>query len=187
MKTEAEINAEKAAKPRPDLVPAAAVLRVCWCYSPDDDPAPAIEHVIDAWRCVLQFRDTCDPMMLAEAAESVVHALAVDDYITNPDAALPHAMLSAGRVMGYGFRKHGNCTWRVAGSEQADPQTHIASAERHLLEYLVFPGATEEGSGQPVLYHALAQLCITLHLVLDPPKLVGANDGHGTVTGRCAP
>lgn len=113
-RTEAEINAEKASKPRPDLVPA-------------------------------------------------------------------RALHGAAMVMGYGFRKHGVCTWRVAGTEQADPQTHWASLLRHLIEFALDPYARESGSGYPVLWHALSQLAILIDLVENPPDAPGANDGAWSI------
>lgn len=79
-----------------------------------------------------------------------------------PDLLPAHALICAGRAMGYGYRKHGDCTWREAGTEQADPRTHLASAMRHLLEHLRDPKACEEGSGLPVLWHAAAQLLIAV-------------------------
>lgn len=85
-----------------------------------------------------------------------------------PDLLPACAILGAGKVMGYGFRKHGNCTWRIAGTEQADPQTHYASALRHLLEYGDNPNAIEEGSGLPVLYHALSQIAILIDCIDNP-------------------
>lgn len=97
-KSEQEINAEKAAKPRPDLIPGTATL-----------------------------------------AEGAVDA--------------------------YGFFKHGPCTWKIAGTEQADPQTHIASACRHIAEYLDNQNAVESGSGLPVLWHARAQLGIAIDCI----------------------
>lgn len=79
-----------------------------------------------------------------------------------PDLLPAHALLCAGRAMGYGYRKHGDCTWREPGTEQADPRTHIASAMRHLLEHLHDADACEEGSGLPVLWHAAAQILIAV-------------------------
>ena len=98
MKSEEQINAEKAAKPRPDLIPGSA-------------------------------------------------------------------LLAMGEVMSYGWGKHGDCTWKHAGTEQADPRTHVASAIRHLAEYLDDPDATEEGSGLPVLWHAASQLTIAIDCI----------------------
>lgn len=73
-----------------------------------------------------------------------------------------HALLEVGRTMAYGFNKHGECTWRNAGTEQAKASTHVASASRHLAEYLGDPDATEEGSGLSVLAHCAAQLLIAI-------------------------
>ena len=106
-KTEEEINAEKASKPRPDLVPARAVL-------------------------------------------------------------------AAGRALAYGANKHGLAggrgTYRIADTDQAKVETHLASCLRHILEFQIDPSAVEEGSGLSVLDHAFAQLAIVVDLVEDPPR-----------------
>ena len=86
-------------------------------------------------------------------------------YKPRPDLLPARALLAAGEVMGYGYRKHGNCTWRVAGTEQAKPETHTASALRHLLEHLADPRAVEEGSGLPVLWHAMSQIAIAIDCI----------------------
>lgn len=164
------IDAEKAQKPRPDLLPALAVDRLQFANMPERCKNP----VLIAWRCLIFFRLDLDMESLEDAL--IYTALAL--------GGVPQACMAGGRVMGYGFQKHGNCTWRVAGTSQADPQTHIASAERHLIEYLIDQDACEEGSGLPVLEHAFSQLCITYDLVLRPPRLVGQNDHLGTVTER---
>jgi hypothetical protein len=83
-----------------------------------------------------------------------------------PDLIPAAALLAVGDCMGYGYRKHGDCTWTVEGTEQADPRTHLASAMRHLLEHLADPNATEEGSGLPVLWHAAAQVLIAVECEL---------------------
>jgi hypothetical protein len=167
MKTTVQINAEKALKPRPDLLPAGALLALGWL---EETP------VTEAYDALLQFRDSPDDV------DRLVLAM---QYVANVIGT--GVLLAGGRVMSYGAHKHGNCTWRVAGSEQADPQTHLASAERHLLEYLGDPAAVEEGSGFPVLWHAFSQICIVYDLVTNPPLVVGENDGLGTVTKRCVP
>ncbi len=79
-----------------------------------------------------------------------------------PDLIPGSAMLAMGSVMAYGWNKHGDCTWKNEGTEQADPRTHIASASRHLAEYLDNPKTTEEGSGLSVLWHAASQLAIAI-------------------------
>jgi hypothetical protein len=89
---------------------------------------------------------------------------------TRPDLLPACAILGAGKVMGYGFRKHGNCTWRIAGTEQAEVSTHTASALRHVLEYLENPDAVEDGSGLPVLYHALSQIAIAIDCHENPAR-----------------
>lgn len=88
---------------------------------------------------------------------------------------MPHlipasATMLGAMVQGYGFRKHGDQTWKRKGTEQADPMTHIASAMRHITEYRLNPHAVESGSGLPVLAHAMIQLAIAIdcHYLHDP-------------------
>lgn len=176
-KTEQEINAEKLGKPRPDLLPARALTQGARGLSHFHRQPFSTEDTGNA-SCALYFLRVFREVL----GETNLRAALV--HTSNALGGWHQACMAGGRVMGYGFRKHGDCTWRVAGTEQADPQTHIASAERHLLEYLIDPEAREEGSGLPVLEHAFSQLCITLDLVLDPPQLANMNDGHGTVTAR---
>lgn len=167
-KTEAEINAEKAAKPRPDLLPA----RELYHLARVTQAGSSVCGVLDL---LARFEHTLDPDWL----RAVVGELAAWAGISTAEL-----VLRAGEVMGYGFRKHGRCTWRVAGTEQADPQTHYASGVRHVVERWDNPDAHEEGSGKPVLWHAAAQFILTLDLLMDPPKLEGVNDGRGMITGR---
>jgi len=89
---------------------------------------------------------------------------------SRPDKLPACALMGGGLVMAYGLQKHGNCTWRVAGTEQADPETHIASAYRHVLEWLDDPSAVEAGSRLPVLYHALSQIAIAIDCIENPAK-----------------
>ena len=96
-----------------------------------------------------------------------------------PDLLPPRALLGAGAVMAYGLTKHGHCTWRVAGTEQAEPETHLASAMRHLLEHHADPSAVEYGSGLPVLYHALCQIAIAIDCIEDPASSDFDFDGLG--------
>ncbi len=72
------------------------------------------------------------------------------------------ALIAGGAVQAYGKYKHGNCTWKEEGTEQADPQSHIASAMRHMAEYLDNPDALEKGSNLPVLWHAQNQIAIAI-------------------------
>lgn len=109
MKTEQEINAEKAAKPRLDLVP-------------------------------------------------------------------PRGIEAAGRALGYGAGKHGTPapggwgTWRIAGTEQAQPLTHFACLLRHLMAWRRGEACDPE-SGLSHLDHAAAQLMILVDVVEDEPRL----------------
>lgn len=152
-KTEQEINAEKALKSRPDLVPGGAFLR-CITSRPQSNSwggsiyaifgpqGPSIE------RCAALF-------LWCKSRQSF--------------QKLPETVTELGKVMAYGRNKHGHCTWRIAGTEQAEPETHWASACRHVCEYLADLEAVEEGSGLPVLLHAMTQCVITMDLLLDPP------------------
>lgn len=150
-KTEQEINAEKALKPRPDLIPGLALQQ---CLSAKGvDWGQRVTQVLgpegpNAERC----------QMLYQWSQARVNA--------DPWANL----IPMGQVMAYGYHKHGHATWRHAGTEQADPETHWASACRHLCEYLADRHATESGSGLPVLWHAMVQCVITMDLLLDPPS-----------------
>lgn len=158
-RTREQIEAEKRTKPRPDLLPVRGVLAIC-------REAPA-GHMLFS-------------LLAAQGSdEKVEHLAAAGRAIASELGGTAAALLKAGEVMGYGFRKHGRCTWRVAGTEQADPQTHYASAVRHVLERIENPDASEEGSGKPVLYHALAQIIIAIDLLENPPKIEGENDGAG--------
>lgn len=109
MKTEAEINAEKHAKPRVDIVP-------------------------------------------------------------------PALTLAAGRALGYGAAKHGVPegydgfgTWRIAGTEQAEPLTHYACLMRHMLLWRAGEKVDPE-SKLSHLDHAAAQLSILLDILERPPE-----------------
>ena len=86
-----------------------------------------------------------------------------------PDLISPHATMGEALALSYGAQKHGDCTWRDKGTEQAKPETHLASLQRHLLEWQLNPDAREEGSDLPVLYHARAQLGIMIDLIENPP------------------
>ena len=164
-KTMEEINAEKKLKSRPDLIPAAVLQRFYKAYDP-----------MRAGFKTFVSREAVDAL-LRFGAEGDLDGLFEAMAITARIRGTGHA-LAMGRVMAYGYNKHGVCTWRVAGTEQADPQTHYASALRHLLEYSADPLAVEEGSGLPVLDHALSQMAILANLVMDPPDRPGENDGR---------
>jgi len=168
-KSQSEIDAEKAAKPRPDLIPAHVLLGFAQAsramLSSTSRPDP---FFYDAVEDLLAYGQTGDVDHVFSAMASV----AVSRFASHAEA-----MLAMGRVMGYGFAKHGVCTWRVAGTQQADTQTHYASALRHLLEDAIDSSAREEGSGLPVIEHALAQLGILADLVISPAAIEGENDG----------
>jgi hypothetical protein len=176
---EAEINAEKAAKPRPDLFPARAALAIRRAL-PTTDDRTAYELVLAADDSLRDFVMTHDVRDLARAGALVCVAIGRSECTGSlrVESDYAHAILRAGAVMGYGLAKHGRCTWRIAGTEQADPQTHYSSACRHVLEWLVDVNARESGSNFPVLWHLLSQIGITIDLLLDPPRKVGENDEH---------
>lgn len=177
-RTMEEINAEKRLKPRPDLIPA-HVLNRFWDETADTDfDADASE--LDPSATLALFGETGAVDYLFEAmAEVAVMRVARGEY--------GHAM-AMGRVLAYGLNKHGVCTWRVPGTEQASQQTHYASAMRHLLEYALDPSACEEGSGFPVLDHALTQMAILADLVMNPPTgPAGVNDGQWAIKSAQVP
>lgn len=181
-RTEAEINAEKAAKPRPDLFPARAALAIRRALPPQSCNRSAYDLVLAADDALRDFVTTHDVRDLALAGALSALAIARADpsmpTILRVEGELACGILRAGEVMGYGLRKHGRCTWRIAGTEQAEPQTHYASAVRHVLEWLVDVNAVEVGSNFPVLWHLLSQIGITIDLLLDPPRKTGENDEH---------
>lgn len=104
-----------------------------------------------------------------------------------PDLVPATAILRCGEVMGYGFRKHGDCTWRKEGTEQADVKTHLASAVRHLLERLEDSEAVEEGSGMPVLWHCMAQIAIAIDLDERAKDVAFAETAAAHLLGTVAP
>jgi hypothetical protein len=81
---------------------------------------------------------------------------------SRPDLLPGHAALAKGDVQAYGGAKHGPCTWREKGTEQADPRTHIASASRHAAYAFDDPWSTDEASGLLHLAHLGAQIDIAL-------------------------
>lgn len=97
------------------------------------------------------------------------------DYITKPalDVTPPELMLAAGRALGYGKAKHGVATsdgwgtWRVAGTQQAEPLVHYACLLRHLLLWRAGEDRDVE-SKLSHLDHAAAQLAILLDLMARP-------------------
>lgn len=102
-----------------------------------------------------------------------------------PDLLPAFALLAAGRVQAYGWHKHGDCTWKNEGTEQAKPETHLASAMRHLLEHLEDPEAVEEGSRLPVLWHALCQIAIAIDCIERQRKST-QNGDEATQSGAVA-
>lgn len=152
-KTETEINKEKLYKPRPDLLPRAGLAAIF----DGEDVQESEPLLVGALLTLSEWRT--DPLAIG---------LALVDLCISTGNSTPFLVLKAGGPMGYGRRKHGDCTWRQAGTEQALVETHVASAFRHILEYLADNDAVEEGSGDPVLYHAVCQLCIALDLHQHP-------------------
>lgn len=78
---------------------------------------------------------------------------------SRPDLLPASALMAAGRVMGYGFRKHGDRTWTRAGSEQADSRTHIASMMRHAIRVADNIDSVDE-DGLEDLACVITQACI---------------------------
>jgi hypothetical protein len=82
-----------------------------------------------------------------------------------PDLCPGAALLAIGEVMAYGYGKHGRCTWRTPGTKQAEPETHIASAFRHLAKMGPAYDALDDESGLPHLHCALSQLAIAVDCI----------------------
>lgn len=164
IKTRAEIEAEKAAKPRPDLLPPRALSYV----------TPG--RISCAFMSLAEYLCSRDLELIGAVLDDILSELvAVGVAPTQPDA-----LMLAGEIMGVGFRKHGPCTWRVAGTEQADPQCHYASLVRHLLEHCA--GITADpDSGKHPLLHAVCQISIMINLLDDPPSELGKNDGRAMI------
>lgn len=176
-KSRAEIDAEKAAKPRPDLIPATALEHVSselLDWNGGADYTYALTYAMGNLANGARRRDA---RALARAWIWAAIALDIDEANADIDAAIGRALLVAGEVMAVGLRKHGRCTWRVAGTEQADPQCHYASACRHLAESLAGLEADKD-SGRPPAVHLLTQIPILIDLLVDPPLVAGENDGH---------
>jgi hypothetical protein len=163
-KTRAEIEAEKAAKPRPDLLPARALSMVV------HGPAGSMLSMLGDYFKTKHINDL-GPVFGAILDELVEIEVA---------KSRADALLQAGEIMGVGFRKHGPCTWRVAGTEQADPQCHYASLVRHLLEHAAGI-ETDPDSGKHPLLHAVCQIAIMINLLDDPPSMDGQNDGRAMI------
>ena len=76
---------------------------------------------------------------------------------------IPGVALNAiGDVKAYGLCKHGDCTWKKAGTEQADPQTHVASASRHMSDVFDDLWSVDAATGLLNMAHLGAQICIAL-------------------------
>lgn len=165
-KTREQIEAEKAAKPRPDLLPWTAIEMIAE-RMPKLVKHTTRELVTMAWEDLAWYTKEPSATILAEAAVSIAVAIALIDEVPL-EAALPHACMRGGFVMGYGRRKHGRMTWRVPNTDQASAETHSASAARHCIEWLIDETATETGSKLPVLLHAFSQVCIAIDCIRHP-------------------
>lgn len=78
---------------------------------------------------------------------------------SRPDLLPASALMAAGCVMGYGSRKHGDCTWRVAGTKQADSREHVASMMRHAIRVADDIDSVDE-DGLEDLACVITQACI---------------------------
>ena len=81
---------------------------------------------------------------------------------SRPDLLPGTAALAKGDVQAFGLAKHGPCTWRDKGTEQADPRTHLASASRHAAFVFDDPWSIDEQTGLLHLAHLGAQIDIAL-------------------------
>ena len=170
------INAEKASKPRPDLLPLSFVAQL---VTPPPGGHAGIQFALIACCEFLRSKNT---IKLIDAARYLAVAYFHENTacLNTSAASAAEVLLAVGEIMAMGWRKHGPCTWRVAGTEQADPQTHFAGAIRHMLEAAA-GRAVDPDSGKDPLLHAICQLAITYDLVTDPPTVIGGNDGHTLV------
>lgn len=104
-----------------------------------------------------------------------------------PDLIPPEALRLAGAAFAAGHAKHGTPggrgTYRIAGTEQARVQTHVASMWRHLIAWMGGDEIDAE-SGVPHLGCALAQLAIVIDLVYDPPGGGEAGGAYPAVLAR---
>ncbi len=171
--TREQIELEKAMKPRADLIPFTAIEEIESALETVDLEEARVVSVGTivrrAWEDLAAFAKYQNAEVLACAGANLAIAIAKIDCVPL-DIALQHAALRAGHVQGYGRRKHGRCTWRVFGTEQSLPETHVASATRHVIEYEIDPDAIEGGSRLPVLLHAFAQDCIAIDCAVDPAR-----------------
>ncbi len=162
-RTRTEIEAEKATKPRPDLLPPRALAMAL--------EADGFTEIAAAFDCFAAYMRSRETDALAGALEHVLEEI---------EGRPALALMDAGEIMGVGYRKHGPCTWRIAGTEQAEPQTHYASAVRHLLEYCA--GVEQDpDSGKSPLLHAVCQIAIMINLLEDPPEHPDDNDGRAMI------
>jgi hypothetical protein len=170
-KTRAEIETEKASKPRVDLIPATALA--------------AIGRALERARERGEYRGGPLELLATGArerdADTLADAWLAAAILLSPgesfSVAVGRGLLAAGEVMAVGLRKHGKCTWRMAGTEQADPQCHYASACRHTAEELAGLERDPDSGRRPAV-HMLTQIPILIDLLVDPPMIAGENDGH---------
>jgi Domain of unknown function (DUF5664) len=91
----------------------------------------------------------------------------------SPSLVPARSMIAAARAFSYGETKHGlgytgRGTYRDAGTEQASIRTHFDSLERHLAAIKSGEFVDPE-SGLSHYDCAMAQMCIVVDLVEDPP------------------
>lgn len=176
-KSRIEIEAEKAGKPRVDLIPAIALAEIMDAARDIADECPSREphELLFLAASELAYGASVrQPRPLARAWVFVALSMHPNETVA---IAVGRGLLAAGKVMALGLIKHGKCTWRVAGTEQASPQCHYASACRHMAEALAGLEADPD-SGRPPAVHILTQIPILIDLLVDPPEIAGENDGH---------
>lgn len=82
------------------------------------------------------------------------HTAKADTGKIRPTLVPPRAVLAMATVREYGTRKYGDPeNWR-----QVEPQRYRDAAYRHWLQYLQNPGAVDEESGIPALWHLLCNI-----------------------------
>lgn len=110
---------------------------------------------------------------------------------SRPDLVPTRSHMAGGRAFAVGVAKHGlgktgRGTYRDAGTEQSEVETHRASFFRHWCAF--WSGQSNDpDSGLSHLDHMVAQLAIIVDLVEDPPNLPDRRasgegcDGSGSI------
>ncbi len=140
-----------------------ARLVVIW---PDTEPAlsPAVELDLKMTISTPIVSVETNPMSNRHGSLSADQVNAEKAKKSRPDLIPGLARLAVGHALASGLLKHGDQTWRVEGTDQATPEAHIASAERHLAQCQQNLGAMND-TELPHLWHAATQLLIAIECI----------------------